>query len=229
MGDREERGMTLPSLIAGAQHSDLRDAIQLGALRFTWRGVPCWKDPFDLAIYSMLLFRERPGTIIEIGSAHGGSALWLNDMLRVMGIEGQVISIDTQECPLTSPMLTFLRGNACDLSPTLDAIMPSVQRPLLVIEDSSHEAAATAAVMRYFHTWLRPGEMIVIEDGNANDLYPGRFPCGGPLAGVASFMADHGAAYSQAVEYRDFFGINVTWNLDGYWRRIEVPATDQSE
>jgi len=33
-------------------------------------------------------------------------------------------------------------------------------------------------------------------------------------------MAERGVDYVRAAEYCDFFGQNVTWNPDGYIRRI---------
>src|SRR5262249_8992893 len=42
---------------------------------FRWRDVPCFKTNYDLAIYAMLIDELRPGTIIELGSGAGGSAL----------------------------------------------------------------------------------------------------------------------------------------------------------
>ena len=43
--------------------------------RYTYRGVPMLKNPFDLALYLLLLRRLKPRTVIEIGSKSGGSGL----------------------------------------------------------------------------------------------------------------------------------------------------------
>jgi cephalosporin hydroxylase len=211
------------SLIGGPGNGALRNAIQEGTLRFTYKGIPCWKDPFDLALYSMLLWREKPKTIIEIGSAYGGSAAWFLDQQVVMGILPRiVISIDLKPPRAEIPGLVFLQGNALDLGSALseDWLATQMPRPLLVIEDGAHEPETTLAVLRFFDQWLQPGELIVIEDGNADELYPGRHKRGGPLAGVAEFMAERRSSYGRAGEYCDFFGQNVTWSPDGYWRRI---------
>lgn len=42
---------------------------------YTYRGVPMLKNPFDLALYLLLLRRLKPRTVIEIGSKSGGSGL----------------------------------------------------------------------------------------------------------------------------------------------------------
>jgi cephalosporin hydroxylase len=213
--------VTFDSLIGGPHNAALRDAIQEGALRYSWKGHPMWKDPFDLAIYQLLLWREKPRTIIEIGTAAGGSALWLFDMAKVMGLATRVISIDLQGPVSTIPGLNLIRGDAHDLAQTLpEEWLAEQPRPLLVIEDSSHEPETTLAVLTFFDRFLAPGEMVVVEDGNADELYPGRHKRGGPLAGVADFMSLHPGRYTRAGEYCDAFGKNVTWNPDGYWRRV---------
>src|SRR6516162_8559035 len=74
------------SLIGGRRNAALREAIQQVAQNFTYKGHPCWKDPFDLALYSMLLWLEKPRTLIQIGSAFGGSALCFRDMQVALGI-----------------------------------------------------------------------------------------------------------------------------------------------
>lgn len=211
------------SLIGGPHNAVLRSAVQEGTLRFTYKGIPCWKDPFDLALYSMLLWREQPRTIIEIGSAYGGSAAWFCDQQLIMGILPRlVISIDLKPPKSQIPGLVFVKGDARDLGAVLatDWLEHEMPRPLLVIEDGAHEPDTTLAVLRFFDMFLRPGELIVVEDGNAGELYPGRHKRGGPLAGVEDFMIERGKSYARAGEYCDFFGQNVTWSPDGYWRRV---------
>ena len=58
---------------------DLLMKIQRGALAYTYRGVSMLKNPFDLAIYSLLLQRARPRTLVEVGSHVGGSTVWFAD------------------------------------------------------------------------------------------------------------------------------------------------------
>lgn len=70
-------------------------AIQYATTRkFEFEGVGCAKNPFDLALYTMLISKHRPRTIVEIGSFNGGSALWFAAQLRGMGIDGKVLSVD---------------------------------------------------------------------------------------------------------------------------------------
>ena len=97
---------------------------------------PCWKDPFDLAPYSMLLWREKRKTIIEIGSAFGGSGLWFRDMQVAMEIRPcVVISIDQNPPHSEISGLGFLKGDAHALASVLpqEWLANGLSRRLLVV------------------------------------------------------------------------------------------------
>lgn len=201
---------------------DLLMKIQQGAMAYTYRGVPLLKNPFDLAIYPMLLGRERPRTLIEVGSYMGGSALWFADQAALLGLELEVLSIDL-EVPATArgPSVQFLRGDARNLGEVLPPpAMSALPRPLMVVEDSSHLSGTTAAVLEFFDPWLRPGEYIVIEDGILSDMRVADLYDGGPLRAVEEFLAKRAGRYEVDRGLCDYFGRNVTWNVDGYLRRL---------
>lgn len=196
---------------------DLLMRIQEGAMAYTYRGRPLLKNPFDLAIYPLLLERLRPRTLIEIGSHRGGSALWFADQREDLG----VWSIDV-EPPVDAvhPRVTFLRGDAMDLGATLSpGFLERLERPLLVVEDSSHQAAAVTSVLEFFDPWLRPGEYIVVEDGILEAMRVPQLYGGGPLHAIRAFLARAGRRYEIDRSLCDYFGRNVTWNVDGYLRR----------
>src|SRR5918998_3654718 len=74
--------------------------IQKGTMAYTYRGLPLLKNPFDLAIYSLLLQRAKPRTLVEVGSHMGGSAVWFADQAGLLGLGTEVLSIDL-EVPAT--------------------------------------------------------------------------------------------------------------------------------
>jgi SAM-dependent methyltransferase len=49
----------------------LLSSIQRGTLAYRYRGLLCLKSPFDLALYSLLIDRVQPATLIELGSFQG--------------------------------------------------------------------------------------------------------------------------------------------------------------
>ena len=201
---------------------DLLMKIQRGVMAYTYRGVPLLKNPFDLAIYPMLLERERPRTLIEIGSHMGGSALWFADQGALLGLKLKVLSIDL-EVPANAPgpSVQFMRGDALSLGTVLPpSIMSTLPRPLMVVEDSNHLSGTTAAVLNFFDPWLHPGEYIVIEDGILSDMRVADLYDGGPLRAIEEFLTKCAGRYKVDRGLCDYFGRNVTWNVDGYLRRV---------
>jgi cephalosporin hydroxylase len=190
-------------------------------MRYTWRGVLCNKNPFDLALYPMLLWRVKPATIIEIGSKEGGSALWLWQTCNAFHLKTQIVSIDiNQRAKIKHPRITFLQGDGRDLSKTLsDDFLQSLARPWLVIEDADHHYLTTLGVMRFMDGYLRPGEYLLVEDGICDSFgTEGRYD-GGPNRAIVEFLKGR-TDYEIDRSYCDFFGHNVTWNTNGYIRRV---------
>jgi cephalosporin hydroxylase len=202
------------------------EEIQSGTLKYTYKNVLMHKNPFDLAIYQLLLWEQKPKTLFEIGSLRGGSALWFADTLRNFGIDCHIISIDLQPpSSLDIPGVRFVKGDAQNLSGTLtDDWMNGLSRPFFVVEDADHRAATTLAVLRFFDRWLRLGEYVIVEDGIVDDLYDRKQLAqlqGGPRRGVADFLRDRGDAYEIDTRLCDFYGTNVTWNVNGFLKRTK--------
>jgi len=213
--------MTATERNATALTRPLLDQIQKGSLRYTYRGVPTIKNPFDWALYPMLLWERRPKTIIEVGSNRGGSALWMADLMRAFSAPCHIHSIDIN--PVTDLKVegvTYLDGDARHLERTLlPDFMRGLPRPLLVIEDSDHQMQTTLAVLRFFDEWLAPGEYIVIEDGIVTALGEAEMYGGGPHAAIVHFLNELAGRYEIDTRYCDWFGLNVTWNINGFLRR----------
>jgi cephalosporin hydroxylase len=190
-------------------------AVQRATFEYSYRGIPMVKNPYDLAIYPMLLWNVKPATIIEIGSYAGGSALWLADTMQNFGMNSHVYSIDIK--PVTSvihPRVTFLQGNGRELGTTLtSAWMDSLRRPLLVIEDADHQNETTRAVLEFFHPHIRNDEFVIVEDTILET---------GARDAISEFMRMHPGMYDIDRKYCDFFGYNVTWNFNGFLRKISA-------
>jgi cephalosporin hydroxylase len=76
-------------------------------------------------------------------------------------------------------------------------------------------------MLRFAHGWLRSGDYLAIEDGSLSYMpgYPQHYG-GGPLRAIHEFLAAHPGEYRIDRERCDFFGRNVTWNVDGYIARL---------
>jgi hypothetical protein len=120
-------------------------SIQQGTMEYRYRCIPTLKNPFDIAIYPLLLEEARPRTLIEIGSHKGGSALWFADMSANLGFAMHVYSVDLAKVTAVShPSVTFLEGDARKLADTFaDQFLADLPRPWLVIEDADHHYQTT--------------------------------------------------------------------------------------
>ncbi len=204
----------------------LMETIQKGALDYTYKGVPTLKNPFDLALYQLLLWELKPATILEIGPHQGGSTLWLADMARTAGLDCRIHAVDLQPVVgIAAPGVTFHVGDARALERTFAAqFMRDVRHPLLVIEDADHQAETTLKVLRFFAPWLAPGDYMVIEDGMVGDIGIAHRYGGGPCVAIERFIAEEAGRYEIDRRYCDWYGRNVTWNVNGYLRRTDAAA-----
>ena len=200
---------------------DLLHAYQKGTLAYTYKGVPCLRNPLDLAISLRLLWQEKPRSIIEIGSKAGGSALLWCDLAATFRLDATVVSID-RRVPSAAPQCAarFLRGDVGDLQAVFAAHdLFTLPRPWLVYEDSAHTYEGCTAALEFFRQCLRHGELLVMEDGVLAELGLSEQYAGGPNRAIAEFFARRPHDFAVATEYTDMFGITATYNPNGYLRR----------
>lgn len=200
----------------------LHISIMRGIIDYCYRDITMQKHPVEIALYMRLIWEVKPQTIIEIGSLSGGAAVWMADTLNNFGIDGKVFSVDlTPPSPAYMPdNVSFIQGDANDLASALSPdFLSTLRRPWLVIEDASHQYAATLSGLRFFDPLLRSGEYIVIEDANVTEMGLDARKMGGPARAITDFLADRGLHYEINSRYCDQYGRNVTGNPNGYLRR----------
>jgi cephalosporin hydroxylase len=172
-----------------------------------WRGLPLMKTVFDFAIYTQLIAELRPQAVFEIGSGSGASALWLADQLALLQIPAQVHSVDLHP-PATvgHPGVSFYQGDCTSPATLFNAeILSSAPHPRLVIEDAHHNVEA---VLSTFHSFLKPGDYLVVEDSEIK------------RDDIRRFLAKHPDSYKVDTKYTDFFGRNATCALDSIFVRM---------
>ncbi|MGO8739423.1 CmcI family methyltransferase [Rhodoblastus sp.] len=74
--------------------------------------------------------------------------------------------------------------------------------------------------MDFFHKHSLAGDYLIVEDGIISLIMDEAEFDGGPLMAIRAFMADHPGLYEVDRKRCDRFGKNVTWDLNGYIRRI---------
>lgn len=203
--------------------------IQNATHNYTYRGVPMIKNPFDYALYPLLIWDVKPKTIIEIGSKNGGSALWFGDLMNNFGIEGHIYSLDIVKVDdVSHERVTFMEANGRDLGSTISKEwLESLPRPLLVIEDADHSYETSIEVLNFFHSHVRGEEYIVIEDGIISDLTNDQNCNSGPHRALKEFLAKHPGEYDIDQKYADYFGYNYTWCSNGFLRKKKYSVNQQ--
>jgi len=195
---------------------------------YKYRGIQMVKSPFDMALYTLMIWNLKPATIIEIGSKEGGSALWMADLVRSYKLQAKIYSIDLiRVASVEDQLITFLEGNGRCLHELLSpSLLEELPRPWLIIEDADHSETTSRAVLDFFDQWLDQNDIIVIEDGIMSDLYPSAFPShsSGPHLALKSFLKQSGNRYEVDSYYCDFFGYNTTWSTNGVLKKL-VPRS----
>jgi cephalosporin hydroxylase len=152
-----------------------------GHTQDSYAGIPLAKFPEDLRVYEHLLWAQRPNVVIEIGTRHGGSALWFRDRLRTLASYGgdaglRVIGIDLDQGaaranlaavdPGWEETIELLEGDVGDsrLPDLVRERLPAAAR-CMVVEDSGHTHATTTAALEGFAGFVAPGGFLVVEDG----------------------------------------------------------------
>jgi cephalosporin hydroxylase len=159
-----------------------------------WMGVPTEKVPLDMWIYQELLFALRPDLIIETGTRHGGSALFYCQMMDLIGIECDVVTVDVTP-PAKPPQharLTYLTGSS--VAPDIVAEVTrraAGKKQVMVILDSDHARDHVLAELRAYNSLVTPGGYLIIEDTNVNGhpVFPEHGP--GPMEALADFVREN--------------------------------------
>ncbi|MCR4306656.1 MAG: hypothetical protein NUV42_01675, partial [Candidatus Yonathbacteria bacterium] len=56
-----------------------------GHFHVTYRGISAIRCPFDYVMYQMIISELKPDLVIEIGTNHGGGALYIADLMDKIG------------------------------------------------------------------------------------------------------------------------------------------------
>lgn len=157
-----------------------------------WLGVPTQKCPLDLWIYQEVLYEQRPDLIIETGTAHGGSALYMACVCDQLG-RGEIVTVDIYpiEGRPEHPRVTYVTGSS-----TAPEVVAEVERlaegreRVLVILDSDHARDHVLQELRIYSHLVSPGSYLVVEDTNVNGhpVFPEHGP--GPMEAVEQFLTE---------------------------------------
>lgn len=185
-----------------------------------WMGLPVLKCPLDLWLYQEIIYRVRPTLIIEAGTAHGGSALYLAHLLDLIGA-GRVVTIDIDEKEYgwarpKHPRIKYIRGSS-----TSDEVMREIRADaegnrVMVILDSDHREAHVAAELALYAPLVSKDSFLIVEDTNINGNPVGKNFGPGPMEAVMGFMRGN-QDYAIDMNMGKFF---LSFNPLGYLRKV---------
>jgi len=193
--------------------------IHRGHHKVTYRGVETIKCPFDFVLYQMIIQEIKPDLIIEIGTNKGGAALYLADLLNIIG-HGMVHTIDIEDTvnKLTKehPRVKFF----CNGYEGYDLKETDGFDKILVIDDGSHLYEHVIDSLRKFSSLVSKDSYFIVEDGIVDKLGMARDYNQGPLKAIREFMVDNNDFIIDR-KWCDFFGKNATFNVNGFLKKVK--------
>ena len=195
------------------------ESISEGHHKVSYRGIKLIKDPFDYLLYQMIINEVKPDLIIEIGTNHGASSLYMADMLDLLG-NGMIHTMDIMEYPMdplivNHPRIKRFLGGFIDY----DLKNAEGYNNILVIDDGSHLYSHVKMAMDKFKDLVSVNSYFIIEDGALNHIGLEKDYDGGPLRAIGEFLPDN-PNFQIDRKWCDFFGKNATFNPNGYIKRI---------
>lgn len=196
-----------------------------------WLGFRIQKNPLDLIILQEIMFEKRPDTIIECGTAYGGSAYYMACLMDIMKIDGKIFSIDREtyrQPPYLKKDLIKINGKVITAdsviyqvpihpkieyihSDCLTANIPKGGERTMVILDCDHSADHVYKELQKFSSIVTVGQYIIVED---TDAYKDKG--GGPAAAVERFLNKN--KNFEVDKSREKYEISS--NLGGYLLRV---------
>jgi cephalosporin hydroxylase len=155
-------------------------------------GIRLRKLPGDCLAIHRLLCRCKPRVIVEMGSAHGGSALMMASWADCLGLE-EIISVDVQDVPKPQHrLIRFLTGDSScpEFSEMIHGLVGG--RTCSLILDSDHNAPHVRKELALYHDLVGSGQALIVEDTLVDVLNFRKFRAeGGPLRALREFLQSH--------------------------------------
>lgn len=186
-------------------------------LQLSWLGHLTGKLPSDLWRYQEIIYEYKPDLIIECGTHWGGSAVYLANIMDLVG-HGQILSIDLYpKSPLPNhSRISYLQGDSTN--PKIVSEVSNVasdHEKIMVILDSDHHANHVYAELQSYHPLVPSGGYLIVEDtflgGNPSHDSYGE----GPIKATYRFLSEQKDFYIEKKNERFLF----TLNRNGFLRR----------
>lgn len=190
-----------------------------GHRKVTYKGVQAIRCPFDYVIYQMILFEVKPDLVIEVGTNRGGGALYIADLLDLIG-KGEIHTIDIQDtCDELAKQHPRIK-RFTDGFQGYDIANAAGFEKILIIEDGSHLYEHTRDILAKFWQLVTKDSYFIVEDSIITALNWEKDYNGGPLKAIHEFLKQNNH-FEIDRKWCDLFGKNATFNVNGYLKRIK--------
>lgn len=205
-------------------------------LSTTWLGFPVAQLPQDLVVLQEIVVETRPEVIVETGLLRGGSAMFYASILELCGIDGEVISVESDPDPSVVERLAshpvgrrvrVVRGDSSASSSVAQvAALLAGRRCGLVSLDSDHSCEHVAAELEAYSPMVTVGGHVCVLDGieaaiARSGVRPGlgespRWLHDNPLSAVRDFLSRH-PEFSVSERNRQ---LGATFAPSGFLQRV---------
>lgn len=192
--------------------------------RTHFMGVPVLKFVGDLWNYQELIHELQPSLIVEAGTEAGGGALFFAAMVKAARLDCHVLTVDIDQSQAALSVrdharIELLTARSTDpiVAERVKQIREVLRGPMLVSLDSDHGKENVLAELLFFRLLTRPGDYVVVEDGNINGhpVLPSFGP--GPAEALQEYMERFPDDYERDIEREEKFG--VTFAPTGWLKR----------
>lgn len=158
----------------------------------SWLNIPTFKCPLDLWIYQEIIIKNKPDIIIELGTARGGSSLFLAHICELIN-RGKIITVDIKKIP-NRPLhkrIIYLHGSSISkkIFSKINSLIKKTDR-IMVILDSNHYKLHVIKELMIYSRFVTKGCYLIIEDTHlfGHPVRPYFPPGGGPMEAMEDFL-----------------------------------------
>ncbi len=174
---------------------------------FDWAGLPIIQFPDDILAVQELVWRIKPGAVVETGVARGGSILHYASHLALLGGDRLAVGVDIdirphnrariEEHPLAG-QVRLIQGSSIDPATVAEVVRVVGDRaPVMVVLDSNHTHDHVLAELRAYSPLVRAGSYLVVYD-TVIEMLPAEANAGrpwgkgnSPHSAVRAFLAEN--------------------------------------
>lgn len=191
-----------------------------------WLNSLIMKNPMDMIMIQEIIYDTKPNVIIETGTYHGGSALFMATILDILK-KGEIYTVDNNDkydgCLPQHRRINYIKGDSIS-----DEIVNEIKKEVngaksvMVCLDSDHNKDNVFKEMEKYCGFVTVGNYLIVDDTNIN--HPMRITQKGeriyeqgPHEAVDEFLKIHKEFRIDKSREKFMF----TFNPDGYLKKIQ--------